>query len=306
MMGDKQFDVNWPRILERIEMGQPRRAIAADLGWTVGQLRYRLKKFLDQPAEKPDLPTTFTNEQEATRTKGPAVPQDQKLQVPPLGLRLAQHLQNSIFDETWNRDWNLDRLVLLCREPTVVFAYWSTSATRKDLVSKHFQSDWNQLPFFLRLYDVTDILFDGENAQESQVYPVQPQSDHWYMPNLEPDRDYVVDFGTQTLVGKFFPLLRSAPVHTPRNGVGNGPVQFLPLGFAASALPPHFTVGRVEHAAEHTVESRVESTVLEPGWRNADQPTSIRVTGTPPYAAEFDGYGSITGGDATTKGGIHS
>ena len=297
MLDDKQFEMEWPRILKRIEMGHPRRAIAADLGLTMGQFRYRLKKFLDTSPEEPDQPMASASEREVSVTRDLAESQDRKSQVPPWELRLTQHLQSSIFDESWSRDWNLDRLVLLCREPTVVFAYWSTSATRKDLVSRHFQSDWNQLPFFLRLYDVTDILFNGENAHSTREYPVKPQSDNWYMSNVEPDRDYVADFGTRTLEGRFFTLVRSAPVRTPRNGAGDGPVYFRPLGFVESASPANVIL--------NTAQSVPETPAADLGLEDAEKSTREHEMGMPPYAAEFDGYGSITSGDVKTEGGMH-
>lgn len=136
---------------------------------------------------------------------------------------------------------------------------------------QHFQSDWSRLPFLLRVHDVTDILFDGYAALFTTKIEVHPQSDHWYIENLQPNRNYLADFGTTTIGGQFVAILRSPTIRTPRIDAGTD-LPFLDDG------QPQFE---------------------KPGWRpdrSQDVPTlpqaDLATPGTPPYANEFTGYGS--------------
>ncbi|HWJ02045.1 MAG TPA: DUF4912 domain-containing protein, partial [Verrucomicrobiae bacterium] len=70
-------------------------------------------------------------------------------------------VDRSLQDEYWTRTRQTNRLVLLVKDPATIFAYWEVNDLRKRLIREHFQADWLELPFFLQLYDVTDIRFDG-------------------------------------------------------------------------------------------------------------------------------------------------
>ncbi|TCS75458.1 DUF4912 domain-containing protein [Effusibacillus lacus] len=122
----------------------------------------------------------------------------------------------TLFDQSWSRSWQTNRLVAMVKEPDTIFVYWELEDLRKRLISEHFQADWNSLPFFLQVYDVTHLGFNGYNANSTRRIQVHPLSDNWYIHNLEPGRHYQLDFGTTTLSGHFFAILRSNIVETPR------------------------------------------------------------------------------------------
>lgn len=137
----------------------------------------------------------------------------------------------SLFDETWKRTWNINRLTAMCQGPTTLFVYWEVSDQRKKLIGEHFQSDWASLPFYLQLYDVTHIEFNGYNAPTTRIR-VPPSSDNWYLHQLAPRRRYQVDFGTIALNNQFFAILRSNIAETPPQPLNHGyepHVCFVPL-----------------------------------------------------------------------------
>jgi hypothetical protein len=88
--------------------------------------------------------------------------------------------------------------------------------TRKQIICEHFQSDWHYLPLFLQCYDVTSLWFNGTYANEIRRVQVHPEDDHWYFNYLTPGHNYLVDFGTTTLTGHFFTILRSNIVELSR------------------------------------------------------------------------------------------
>lgn len=179
----------WDEVVRRLESGEKQATIAKELGLTLGQFRYRLRKFNHANAGLSQADWVDGAEQPV--------------------------LDRTLLDDSFERNWPLNRLVLMVKEPTCVFAYWYADEIRKNLVCGHFQSAWSQLPFFLQLYDVTDIHFNGDNAHSVRQIRVYPESDNWYIHHVEPRRRYMVDFGTTTLAGRFFTILRSNIVETP-------------------------------------------------------------------------------------------
>jgi hypothetical protein len=121
----------------------------------------------------------------------------------------------SLVDESWHRNHGLNRLVAMVKEPRTLFAYWELNDSRKQLVQEHFRADWNQLPFYLVVHDVTDLHFNGTNAHDTIRIQVHPRAESWYVHGVAPGRRYQIDFCTQTLGGQLFTLLRSNIVETP-------------------------------------------------------------------------------------------
>ena len=72
---------------------------------------------------------------------------------------------------------------------------------------------------------------------------------------------------------------------------------FRPLGFVESASPANVTL--------NTAQSVPETPAADLGLEDAEKSTWAHEMGIPPYAAEFDGYGSISDGDVKTEGGMH-
>jgi hypothetical protein len=126
-------------------------------------------------------------------------------------------------DQFWTRSWGVDRLAAFVRDPYTIFVYWEVSEERKRLVSRHFGAPWRDLRFFLRVHDVTDVLWNGENAHETRTFGVAPDADSWYVRELQPGRDYIVDFGLWTSAGQPFVVLRGKPAETPSIGPGAVP-----------------------------------------------------------------------------------
>lgn len=123
-------------------------------------------------------------------------------------------IEDALFDDNWTRNWQVNRLVALVKEPGSIFAYWEISELRKKFIAEHFQTEWPALKLALQLYDVTDIYFNGYNAHSVRRMLVIPLSDNWYLNDLQPKRNYIVDLGVIT-ERSFMAILRSNTVKTP-------------------------------------------------------------------------------------------
>jgi hypothetical protein len=129
---------------------------------------------------------------------------------------VAEMEAREITDVSWTRTSQRNRLVMMVKDPTTLFAYWEVDTLHKQLICEHFHTDWGQLELVLQVYDVSDILFDGGNAHSMQRIWVHPDSDNWYITELYPGRTYLADVGTITRQGKFFSILRSNAAETPQ------------------------------------------------------------------------------------------
>lgn len=162
--------------------------IAKECGLTVGQVKYQLQK--DRARAEADR-----NAGSADRQGAPKRPQ---------------------------HEWRLpafygrDVVKVMAQGPTVLFVYWEITWPRMRMVASYLQSDYRQIQKGLRIYDVTERIFDGHNAHSTRDVHVLEDSHSWYVREVQPGRTYIVDFGLFEQ-GRFCPILRSEPVETPRN-----------------------------------------------------------------------------------------
>lgn len=108
------------------------------------------------------------------------------------------------------------RIVTMVRDPYWLFAYWEISHSKRQelgLLGNHNR------PMLLRVYDVTDILFNGFNAHSSFDIEINDMANNWYIKVPEPNRSYCVDLATYNEAGGFQLIARSNSALTPRDGL---------------------------------------------------------------------------------------
>jgi hypothetical protein len=231
-----EFEI-WHEVVQKLEQGVSQAELAKQLGLTRGQFRYRLRKFLEQ----------CSSEQEAAATVETAPESQAVFQEP------------SFWDENWSRKWNRNRLVLMVKDPTTLFAYWEIQEQRKEILCEHFESHWNDLPFYLQVYDVTDLWFDGYNAHSVLRFRTHPEDDHWYIHSLSPGRKYLADWGTTSFSGQFFAILRSNVVELPRLELvpqNHSPVFFGSLHSSRSAPSSSFPQPTVPFSVHRLMDKK--------------------------------------------------
>jgi hypothetical protein len=108
-----------------------------------------------------------------------------------------------------------DELILIARDPYSLFAYWELTWERRELLSQYVGQHSDKLQKYLRLYDVTNLEFLGDNAHAVRDIDVHHDAYQWYINPVDPGRNYILDYGC-FFEGRFLPLLRSNVVLTPR------------------------------------------------------------------------------------------
>lgn len=71
--------------------------------------------------------------------------------------------------------------------------------------------------FTLRVHDVTDVDFDGNNSRGYFDVDVVGETDHWYQHLAVSNRTYRVEVGLKAESGRFCMLARSNPLTLPRD-----------------------------------------------------------------------------------------
>ncbi len=114
-------------------------------------------------------------------------------------------------------NYGVDRLVLMARDPHWLYAYWEITATKQEEFKKNYGHEaWCSTRPVLRVYDVTGLEFDGNNAKMYKDIHVREHTDNWHIEVGEPDCSFCVDLGRIFPDGRFVTLLRSNIVTTPR------------------------------------------------------------------------------------------
>ncbi|MFC1478894.1 DUF4912 domain-containing protein [Candidatus Margulisiibacteriota bacterium] len=113
------------------------------------------------------------------------------------------------------------KVVLLIRDPFWLHSFWEiNSATVDDIQNKLGHNTFSTSQVVLRVYDVTDIVFDGANAHNYSDISVG-EALSWYIRVPASNRSYCVEVGYKTEDGRFFAVARSNVIGAPNHTVSD-------------------------------------------------------------------------------------
>jgi uncharacterized protein len=96
-------------------------------------------------------------------------------------------------------------------------SFWEIAPWQRELVCSYFNHEVNLSILFLRLYDVTDIYFDGSNAHACHEFQLKEESTFWVIKGLKTGRSYLTEIGFRVNHQQFFPILRSNTIQGNEN-----------------------------------------------------------------------------------------
>ncbi len=117
--------------------------------------------------------------------------------------------------------YNVTKIVLMVRDPYWAYVYWDIDETKYKEVQYLIQTHSGRIKTILRVYDVTDVEFNGFNAHRAFDVDVNLEAKAWYIHTGVPDRDYLVDIGLLDDQGKFYLIARSNIMRTPRDSMSS-------------------------------------------------------------------------------------
>lgn len=125
-----------------------------------------------------------------------------------------------VFESDLPIQYGDNKIVLLVKDPWWLFVYWEVTAAREKEVRELIQREGlTAEKTVLRVYDVTD----APLSQPHSFFDIELNSftTNWYIDVGVPDRQWVVELGIRARGGRFFVLIRSNLVRTPRFGVSD-------------------------------------------------------------------------------------
>lgn len=114
--------------------------------------------------------------------------------------------------------YNETKIILMVRDPYWAFAYWDMSEATASKVGSLLKEHYGSIKAILRIYDVTDLDFNGKNAHRTFDVDVFLEARNWYLNLGIANRSYVVDLGLLDAQGNFYLITRSNVVKTPPDG----------------------------------------------------------------------------------------
>ncbi|WP_223591369.1 DUF4912 domain-containing protein [Neobacillus bataviensis] len=103
--------------------------------------------------------------------------------------------------------------------PRKLFLFWDFSNVAKRVIELFSNYRLEEHVTVIRIYDVTDLIFNGRNAHHYFEITVPYQMGHWFVKGLAANRCYVAELGIQMADTGFFPLFRSKCLQTPIFGI---------------------------------------------------------------------------------------
>lgn len=108
-----------------------------------------------------------------------------------------------------------DMMVLQVRDPWWLHCYWEVASSTWNGIKERLHELVYSAKRVLRVYDVSNIIFNGKNANRFFDVEVGPESMNWYIDTRGPGRSWCVDYGLKLATGEFVTILRSNTVSTP-------------------------------------------------------------------------------------------
>lgn len=115
-----------------------------------------------------------------------------------------------------------NKIVILPRDPRVIYTYWEINEQKKTQVREKFGRDiFQEIPFTLRIYDVTNIDFNGLNSHRFFDIELPSGVNNWYINIDEGGKSCCVDIGLHIPGGDFFILARSNFITLPTGKISD-------------------------------------------------------------------------------------
>jgi uncharacterized protein len=182
-------------IIKLREDGLSFRKIASQLNTTIGRVQYRWNKYIKSQENSREVPSVEKKE----------------------------HKEENNIDQSTNDCTPIKgELQVKLVTPRKVIVFWEVSSIPNKVLGLFYNKTFEEMVHIVRLYDVTDIIFTGNNAHHYYDITVPYNKGYWFIKGLTANRSYVAELGVKLNDKEFFPVLRSNSVQTPAIGNLNG------------------------------------------------------------------------------------
>jgi len=133
--------------------------------------------------------------------------------------RYVKYIPKKDFVDTYDlpSSYNTTNLTLIPRDPRWIHAYWEVSPPSIAELKSRLNTETENIIYTLRMYDVSCIHFDGNNANHWFDLDFDPNAtNNWYVNLWRDNVTYCGEIGARLPDGRFIPITRSNVVTTPR------------------------------------------------------------------------------------------
>lgn len=177
--------------------------------FNVKQLMEKLDKASEIAALTPVAPKPVRKKTRTVRKKVPPVAKKISVTVAKKGNRTHR------FDSLLRVKESQSQMVMLIRDPFWVYIYWDFSKallTKAETMLAQWGDEGRAL---IRIYDITDLEFDGRRSHWHFDVDVLLEARSWYVHVGIPNRTYIADIRISNGAGECLVLATSNSVHTP-------------------------------------------------------------------------------------------
>ncbi len=114
--------------------------------------------------------------------------------------------------------YNKDEIILQIRDPWWLYSYWEVTLNTWAKLKQQFKDIFHSAKKTLRVYDVSQKIFNGKNAHKFFDIEINHEADTWYIDAAGPGKSWCVDFGLKLPNGEFITIVRSNTVQSPLDG----------------------------------------------------------------------------------------
>lgn len=114
--------------------------------------------------------------------------------------------------------YNKDEIILQIRDPWWLYSYWEVTLNTWAKLKQQLKDAFYSAKKTLRVYDVSQVIFNGKNAHKFFDIEINHDANAWYIDAAGPGRSWCVDFGLKLPNGEFITIVRSNTVQSPLDG----------------------------------------------------------------------------------------
>ncbi|AKL98339.1 DUF4912 domain-containing protein [Endomicrobium proavitum] len=144
-----------------------------------------------------------------------------------MGENLSSKIQNKQEDAPSRRDfalpsgYNDTKIVVLPKDPVCIFVYWEISSQTSLKFAEKYGANFDADSLAVRIYDITGVRFNGNNANKYFDVKVRAQDQSRYINLGEFNRVWCVDLCYVLKNGEIVFITRSNIVEMPRHGISD-------------------------------------------------------------------------------------
>ena len=132
-----------------------------------------------------------------------------------------------------------DRITAMAVDPNRLYLYWELTDPSLDKARQALGTGAKDAWASLRIYDVTDRIFDGTNAHSYFDIKIDRTDRQWFVHIGKPGSTHVAEIGLKSLEGYFVKIARSGRVDFPRfEPSSDGTVEWLTVRTATGPVDP--------------------------------------------------------------------